>query len=485
MNELEKVIFLKKTNILLLVLAAVLVIVVYKNINISLNYPIVSRKTINLPIEGTWTVSKYVFTGDSTISDKEAEGMMNKKSSFNGKEVKLNGQVYSRPSFKVKVVDSEAYFKSNIKISQEYLGIHQKQVKVITVFSNNNLLDDFVQINSRLIMRYNDGIVFFLTKDGTSDDKVVLNNINRINYRADVPKKQKDVMSRSGLLLGLRSKDSYNGGYDYRTLWISSSYGKVMPIMERKNLFVPRKNGFWEIGVNKKYGQYGERDVVWGAPIIKSKPGSYKNKPVIRYMGNVNSQIMFLGTDFISLDNKEPKVKYFSVLPLDNLNGKGLAFSKVVKGDSNDMVKQSAEIYLGKINKPKDSVNFDNLSTNWAIQRRSGRWILRGRIRYGDFDIIYPISNKLLTSYDDLYPSFNLIKKKVPEAKDAYTSPNRDFIVILTKSELRVYNLNDRGEIGELKSTFELKDSEKSIMSQWAVGKYIDEWNKLFKNDHK
>ena len=95
--------------------------------------------------------------------------------------------------------------------------------------------------------------------------------------------------------------------------------------------------------------------------------------------------------------------------------------------------------------------------------------------------ILYAEPNKEIATYDDLYPSFDVVKNKIPDVLDAYTSPNRDFIVILTKNDIKVFSLNDRG-IGKLQTVFKLKNGETSVMAQWAVGNYINAWDKLFEN---
>jgi hypothetical protein len=478
------VVLLKKINILVVVLVVILIAVVYRNINSTINPHISLRKTINLPVKGTWVANRYVFIGKSSISTSEAKKMINKKAIFDGDLVKVNGSICNKPTFKVKVVDSESYFESTLKIKPENIGIKEKQVKVITVSSNNNFFDDFIQINDNLLMKYNDGLLLFYVKYGKTSNEIVLNNIDKKHSRILLPKSQVDITSKSGLLLGLKTKDEYNGGYSYRTLWISSYYGKSQPILERNNLIVPRKSGFWEVGVIKKYEESGERDIIWDSPIMINKSNLQNYAPVIRDVKDTYTQILFVGTEFISLDNQKPKGSYFSVLPLDKLNGKNVEFSRIFIHDASNILNSSANNYLSKINKREKDSSLKNLSTNWAITRRSGRWILRGRIASGDFDISYPAQNKILTSYDDLYPSFDVIKKAIPDAVDAYTSPNRDFIVVLTDKELMIYSLNSRG-IGSLQRKFSIKQGEKAVMAQWATGNYIDSWGKLFKNKAK
>jgi hypothetical protein len=478
---MEKVVFLKKLSILVVILLAALILVVYKNINSSLNPHIALRKTIDLPIKGTWTASRYLVIGDSDVSQDEISKSINKKISFNGNEVKYYNLICKDPEFKVKVVDSEKYFKKIFKVEPDLLGINEKQVKVITVSSHNNFFDDFIQINNDVIMKFSDGLALFFTRDGSSNNKTVLNNIRGKDFRVEVPKNQRDITSKSGLLLGLKSKNLYTGGYDYRTLWISSSYNQIHHIEQRKNIIVPRKSGFWEIGVNKKYDENDERDIIWGSPLIKDNSKSNKSNVVVRDIENTSSEIMFVGNEYISLDNSEVKNRYFSVLPIDNLDGNKVDFSKAFDKRSGEMLRLSAEVYIKRIGKSGRNITLNNIGTNWGVARRSGRWILRGRISCGDFDILYAEPNKEIATYDDLYPSFDVVKNKIPDVLDAYTSPNRDFIVILTKNDIKVFSLNDRG-IGKLQTVFKLKNGETSVMAQWAVGNYINAWDKLFEN---
>lgn len=480
----EKVVLLKKINVLVILLFALLILVVYKNINSSINPRISLRKTINMPIEGEWSATRYVFINDSGISEKEAQSLIGKKAVFKGSQVKVNNSVCTEPSFKVKVVNSKSYFQNNLKIRPESLGIKEKQVKVITVFSKDNFFDDFVQINDNVIITYNDGLVVFFARQGVKQDELVTNNAKRLESKITIPKDQRDLTSKSGVILGLKSYDIENGGYDYRTIWIRYSYGRMSPVNVKQNIIVPRKNGFWEIGVHKKYGDFGERDIVWGSPIMKNSPKIKSVLPVEENIKDTTSEILFVGNEFISTDNCGTGKRYFSVLPMDKLNGKSVDFSQIFSNNASKMFQTSAENYLRKIGKPEKNFKVESLSTNWSVSRRSGRWILRGRIKQGDFDIIYPAQKTILTSYDDLYPSFAVIKEDIPSAVDAYTSPNRDFVVILTDSELFVYSLNTHG-IGKMLLSFPIKKNEKVVMSQWAMGKYVDSWNNVFKDKLK
>ena len=260
--------------------------------------------------------------------------------------------------------------------------------------------------------------------------------------------------------------------------------------MEMNDLLVPRKNGFWKIGVENKIENKVETSVLRGVPLNKdvksAKDVNIKGFVDTNTQNNLtyNNVILFVGNEYISLDNQRIdydsngiKENYFGVVPIDNLYGSKVEFSKAFGIDAGESLKRSEELYLRRLNDNKE-INEQDLQTNWGVIRRNGRWVLRGRIPQGDFDIAFD-TPKILTTYDDLYPTFNEIKRKIPDAVDAYSSPNMDFLIVFTKTNLKVFAINNN-HIGEVKIDLKLNPDEQPIMSQWAIGNYVDEWAKLF-----
>lgn len=486
-------IFLKKINAIILILVFVICFIVYKSINLSFSPQILPRKTIKAPLEGTWIVNKYIFIDNSSLSETSAKGLLGKQAVFNREGVYFDNNICKNPNFKVKVVNTKSYFWNKFKIKSSDVGISENKVKVITVSSNNSFFDEYIQISDTHIVKCNDGLLIFLKNQGEDSGEPDLDKFDEGNSKLIISNFQKDVTSKSGILLGLRYKDDNNKGYSYRTLWISCKYGNFSPTMETKDLLVPRKNGFWKIGVEKKLENEVEKSVLWGAPLNKDINNIKHLNTKEFVIGNVNSNIQnnvpynniiqFVGNEYISLDNQTlnydingTKENYFGVVPIDKLYGNKVEFSKAFGKDAGDSLKRSSQLYLRRLNN-NEGINEGDLETNWAVIRRNGRWVLRGRIPQGDFDIAFD-TPKILTTYDDLYPSFNEIKQKVPEVVDAYTSPNKDFLVIFTKTNLKVFSINGN-DIGEIKIDLKLNPNEQPVMSQWATGNYVDEWAKL------
>jgi hypothetical protein len=87
---------------------------------------------------------------------------------------------------------------------------------------------------------------------------------------------------------------------------------------------------------------------------------------------------------------------------------------------------------------------------NFYMQRKNGHWFLKGRLNYSnnnvfgyyDFNInlIIPYS---LVRYDVLAVPWKDIKDRVPDAIDAFTSPNEDLAVIVSDRRLYIYQINE------------------------------------------
>ncbi|MHB1406887.1 MAG: hypothetical protein ACYCV0_15035, partial [Desulfitobacteriaceae bacterium] len=125
---------------------------------------------------------------------------------------------------------------------------------------------------------------------------------------------------------------------------------------------------------------------------------------------------------------------------------------------------------------------------NWGLVRKNGHWLFQSRIDYQsggkpgylDFNINLVPPSKLV-SFDTLSLSWQTIKERVPDAVDAFTSPNRSLAVVATKARLYVYTINE-GRLGsEPLTKLDLNEGESVVMSEWATGFYVDNWEQSFR----
>jgi len=214
--------------------------------------------------------------------------------------------------------------------------------------------------------------------------------------------------------------------------------------------------------------------------------------------------INFVGNDYVcyerdieigaKVDSKSSADHSLEVVPLDTIytgSEVPIVASKVLGEKGLEGLNSGAKSYLRTIpEKDRNLLKDTPLPTNFGIFRKNGKWLLRGRLNfsspsvkneYADFNVPIEAPGNLV-NYDSLFPSWEVIKQKVPSAVDGYTSPNKDIVVVLTKSKLLVYAIKDNilGEdpLGEL----QLKNSEVSVMAQWATDDYVKIWSEEVKN---
>jgi hypothetical protein len=296
-----------------------------------------------------------------------------------------------------------------------------------------------------------------------------------------------------GLLLGLRS--SLDGEMVYRTLWITSVDGVVELTGEGQDLLVPRKTGFWRVGMTRLADEQWEADIVWAIPA-----GAQRPQPVLEYdetcEGGEWMTILFLGNDYVSFDRESDGycegaahpwlVNWLEVFPLDDIHGEEgcIPLSECVGEGANTQLLMAAEQYRAGLSEDeREMLEEQPTDCSWGVIRRRGQWVLRGRLRYSyevhrghyaDFDIpLKPPAS--LVSHDALHPSWDLIRNAVPGAVDAFCSPGKDMLVVITGTALTVYHVTGNA-IGAPALSLPLSKGDAAVMIQWAEGKHVQRW---------
>ncbi|ERI92454.1 hypothetical protein HMPREF1982_02436 [Clostridiales bacterium oral taxon 876 str. F0540] len=446
---------MKKIYVVLFSVILIVMYLLHSSLDLSLNAEITPRKLVKAPIEGEWIVDKTVVFGDKNLSDKDKDQWLNKPASFNSKTAVFDDKLCDSPSYKVKLVNAYNYFWDNFKINPKTLGLKEEKVEVITISSKDRYYDEYVKINENSIVKQNEDTLLFFKKSDSNKDGTAKNKENFIDYKSIASAKEKEVKNKSGFLLGLRDAKG-----SYRTIWISYINKNFMPVTEVNNILLPRMDGFWQLGSDNS---------LWAYPMKKDiNKDNYKN--IKEFSQGSSAIINFVGSDYVSIETSDKKLQ---VLPIDNLKSTPLKFAAALgQGLSNSLLKEDSS--------EKNTANFNEI--NWGVFRRAGRWILRSRKNtdeknYKDFDMSYAITKSMIV-YDELYPSFSEIKEKESEAIDAFSSPNRDFDVIITSTDILVLPIKD-GKLSDVQNRIRLKKGEVPVMAHWATGSYVDDWAKI------
>ena len=329
----------------------------------------------------------------------------------------------------------------------------------------------------------------------------------------------------SGVLLGVADANATEEDYNdfstihppkYRTLWIApDANGELRVLAALPGLIVPRKDGFWQIGVSqqcafddsvKEFPNESLRQEVWAAPIAKAatiqqshpcarhKPEDYappygrseEDKGKISQCGFALASVHYLSPEVIAISIEEGSseaceagrggrvTKTYSVR---NFDYQALGFGQLLGPAAHDayfnaLPKHGTSSFgtdCGDTPKEDD--------TGWRVEHKAGIWRPYANQSMGYFEcaadgpIHFPlpasVTGNLSTPLD-----WKLLRSRILGISDAHASPNGDMLIAITKSEMRFFEAR-RGVPGKL--LLKLPAGE-IVMAQWATGTHVQDW---------
>lgn len=462
------------------------------NVEGKIGAPIVEK----LPIQGTWRVENYTSI-NKIVSEKEADDYKGSTAVFDKTRAVLGMESCSSPEYKLKNVSAEEYFLYKYKVNALKAGVKEKNVNIITVSSKQQPFHDFILLDDKSMLVYEEQGFLYLTKVSDKLD----NNINYSNTgnmdKQEAATTKASPSLKSGIFLGLRSTAALSStGSSYRTLWIASQNRDLRPIYEMKQLLVPRKTGFWEIDYWSQKAADKLKGTLYAHSLTDDTSNSVKNTNNL-LEDNGRRDIVFVGNDYIGTEYRyidaatSKETSKYQVLPIDNVkNGVGINISDLAGDDGLNALIHSNQAYAITLVKNKaDRLNKEPDGTNFSLVRRNGQWSMVGRVDYQtptqgktfeDFDI-YLLPPQKLINYDELLVPWSYIKEKLPEALDAYTSPNKDIGIIITRNAVEVYTINNGKLSDKPTQSIALQNGEAVVMAEWASGDYVEKWEEIIK----
>jgi len=325
----------------------------------------------------------------------------------------------------------------------------------------------------------------------------------------------------SGLLLGLR----YGANYDvsatllddnalegirqpssYRTFWIRAENGEVELAAERTNLLVPQDDGFWRLDVKHSvYNDFTE-DFVWinpapdpdaiSNPFLAEQEGIHafdvsllvKEQSITPTLGEycegqASRDILFVGNQYLSVGyvrsdicsgfmggSTDSALQMFSLEALEAVDIATLLDQKrAFKSAAKNVQKRHG-----------DSGDWGDVSG--GIVRHEGQWVVKGHFPrneggYTHFDVPAVAVSEDLVFHNELYPDWNTIRKHVPDVVDAFSSPAKDLLVVLTETGSLLAFTVKKGKISPQPALHILfKYPVTTVMARWAEGQYVSNW---------
>ncbi len=306
----------------------------------------------------------------------------------------------------------------------------------------------------------------------------------------------------SGLLFGFKEGDAY------KTIWIAPQQGKLSLVRQGQDILVPRKSGWWRVGSSKASAKGFEgqsnQQFLFSVPAssnTRGKPASFEAECQV----DSSDALLWVHEKYLALENGESgyckgaahpyAVTTLQVRDLDLLEKSG-GSANITSPEPNfveltDVISEAAQAKFTKAGEafhaalPLEQQDYYEKSpnaTNWALIRREGKWVLRGRLGYSyeavrsacciDFDtgIIPPES---LVGHDKLVVAYKTIKTK--NTIDAFSSPKGDVLYILEKQQLSAYAVQN-GKIGSVLLKIPFKNDVSPVMIEWANAASVARW---------
>lgn len=464
------------------------------------------------PLQGTWKIEKSYSVKSGQTGPEPASIWVGTEVGFNGAVMVFGDKYWSSTDYKVKSVNTGEYFLHKYADAMASFDIDDREVLVVTASSKDKFLYEFIRAaGDRYIVKIEDE---YYSMVKTSDEFGGLPAATAARNSADLSDTSvgTDKALQSGLLLGFRmpapaggsNSGQTGGGYKYVTYWIASVDNGIRPVLSADNVFLPRKDGFWRLEVDKSLGSEGIEDVLTASMVSVSKPKKYSNaigpgNLSKRIETKLERSILYVGNDYVCVENtihnpgKDGSGDYLEkvlrTLPVDNLkNTEGIRFSDLT-GENGIMAMEGAvaDVLGSPFSNAIKSGADKYQEENFALFRKTGHWFFKGRVSLGKDDPLSYVDFNInlipppdMVAYDMLHVPWTTVKDAVPQAIDAYTSPNNDIAVIITRTEIQLYAIEAGALSVKPLAKYAIADGSSVIMAEWATGDYVQNWQDAF-----
>lgn len=460
-----------------------------RQIDINVENKITPPKYSELHVKGVWKIEKYKSLNNE-INEEKFKNYIDKVVIIDENIAAVDKEICLNPQYKIKSVSANNFFEYRHNIDHKSIGIKEESIDIISASDSKQLFYDFIKISDNQLALYKDqGLLLMNKVSNDTDEYIDKLNLNNTSNKMDNQLKE-DKLLRSGVLLGLSSSNLDDNKSRYKTLWISSRNRKLQNKIELSQLLVPRRSGFWEVGINRETKDGKLMQSLYAHQVIEfAKEGNLpKDENTIQEY--LKRNINFIGSDYICTEIEESG--QLQVLPIDNISmAKGVNISDLMSGNVDDTLARSVSAFRATQDKNKaDELEKQMRKDNFTLERGNGHWMLKGRLNYiatsdnktyEDF-IIYGLPPSTLINYDELYVPWSEVKARVPEAIDVFTSPNKEIALIVSKNYIYIYSIVNEQLSEEPIGKVKIEENDSVIMAEWATGDYVEKWNKIIMN---
>jgi hypothetical protein len=303
----------------------------------------------------------------------------------------------------------------------------------------------------------------------------------------------------------------------YQTLWVTrDASGKLVVLATVPELIVPRRDGFWHVGVKQVcefdpgVGEDGGNEsiiqIVWAAVVTEAAEieqihpctahkledyappygRSKEDRRKISQCGYRLADIEFVSPELISLRNYASQSescearggRYAQTYHVENYDSNSaLGFGALLgaaagKAYSQAIPKKAHSDFGGECGEP-----YQTSDDGWRIGRNGGRWAPFVSQSLGNFgcSVDAPIHFRLPTSVTGetaVISDWKPFQAKEPDLQDGFIAPSGDLAIVVTKSEMKFYEI----AAGVPERMLLALPAHPIVMVQWSTGKHVAGW---------
>ncbi|MDQ1914034.1 hypothetical protein RAC89_26890 [Paenibacillus sp. GD4] len=319
---------------------------------------------------------------------------------------------------------------------------------------------------------------------------------------------QNEVEIQSAVLIGLRQDHPSAAGTpeysSYRTVLLADREGELQTLAQGEGILMPYKTDFLKIAPQKQV-EGNEESWRLNASLasLSKKPEAFETMPAKPL--KTTEKLLFAGNRYLSVAQSMRHVEGGKEVQYDYVWVKEVQDLMQAKSKQNPVPAQDSHVSLNKlygasVQAKLMALNATSQQTSnngamkgaqiepgesWAIVRERGQWVPQLALysmneqnhayHYRLHDISMDLPDSVV-SYDRLTVDWSEVRQVRPDAKDAFTSPKRELVGIVSDKELTVYSYDKKISSRPL-ITLPLAAGESVVMIQWAIdAPYIEIW---------
>jgi hypothetical protein len=321
------------------------------------------------------------------------------------------------------------------------------------------------------------------------------------------------VPSKLGFLFATRDAQCGLGSLcstEFNTTLLVIDGEKMRVAVTSPHFYVPRKSGFWELGVSLPGTLAGMKPQpepqnaedtefvwqLWAAPLgtkpalpppptqdaSTSEQTTREEEPSDDSDELKELRVTWAGTDYLSVDEQIGEYRTLHlILRLDDVAHNQDDSPWTPKRSDAD-VRKDIENCVDEKSDFNTHEFLDDAAQAWSISRGRMRWEFQwtfshdGRALRGYEAACSPSVRppRELVGSDELGVGWNQVLAKVPDAQSAFAAPDRSLVLVFTGTQILALRREGEG-LGSPFARVFLPTTE-VLAGQWAVGRFSDEW---------